>query len=116
MNCGKLQFGSLVVDGISYYHDLNHRPRQASQAEEETVEEIPRTFRTYSTSLEEKIAWKCKSLVVGTGRYRSLPVMDEVKAEARRRKIRLLIVLTDEALEILIREPEQTNAILHVTC
>ena len=42
--------------------------------------------------------------------------MDEVKREARRRKIDLLILPTDEAMETLEQKPDDTNAILHVTC
>jgi hypothetical protein len=43
-------------------------------------------------------------------------VMDGVKKEARRRKIELLILPTSEAIEVLKKNPEGTNAILHVTC
>jgi hypothetical protein len=42
--------------------------------------------------------------------------MDEVKREARRRKIDLLILPTDEAMETLAQKSDDTNAILHVTC
>lgn len=42
--------------------------------------------------------------------------MDEVKKEAQRRKIELLILPTSEAIEVLKKNPEDTNAILHVTC
>jgi len=42
--------------------------------------------------------------------------MKEVQAEAKRRKIELLILPTAEAIEILKQKAEETNAILHVTC
>jgi hypothetical protein len=42
--------------------------------------------------------------------------MDQVKREARRRKVQLLIIPTDEAIEALAQDPDDTNAILHVTC
>jgi len=38
-------------------------------------------------SSEEDIAWTCRTLVVGTGAHGSLPVMDEVRQEAKRRKV-----------------------------
>ena len=50
-------------------------------------------------SLEEGIPWKCRRLVVGTGTG-VLPLMKEVKAEAKRRKIELLIRQTSEAIDI----------------
>lgn len=55
-------------------------------------------------------------VVVGTGAYGSLPVMDDVKREAKRRKIELLVLPTREAIDELNKDPEDTNAILHVTC
>jgi hypothetical protein len=62
------------------------------------------------------VPWKCRRLVVGTGAG-ALSVMKEVKAEAQRRKIKLMILPTAEAIEILKKaEPAETHAILHVTC
>ena len=67
-------------------------------------------------SVEEKIPWKCRQLVIGTGVYGKLPVMQEVRREAERQKIKLLALRTIEAIELLDEEPKDTNAILHVTC
>jgi len=55
-------------------------------------------------SLEEKIPWQCRRLVVGTGTG-ALPVMQEVKREAKRRRIELLILPTIQAIEVLERVP-----------
>src|ERR1700724_1515096 len=48
---------------------------------------------------------QCQRRIVGTGRYGSLPVMDGVKREARRREIELLTIPTNEALETLVKKP-----------
>jgi len=53
--------------------------------------------------------------VIGTGTG-ALAVMDELKQEARRRKIELRILPTAQALELLKVARQDTNAILHVTC
>jgi hypothetical protein len=66
-------------------------------------------------SIKEEIPWKCRRLVIGTGTG-ALPVMEEVKREARSRKIKLQILPTAEAIKILEERPEGTNAILHLTC
>ena len=42
--------------------------------------------------------------------------MEEVKREARGRKVELPILPTDEAIAALAKRPDETNAILHVTC
>jgi hypothetical protein len=43
-------------------------------------------------------------------------VMDDVRREARRRKIALLVLPTTEAIQALKKHPKKANAILHVTC
>jgi hypothetical protein len=53
--------------------------------------------------------------VIGTGAG-ALPVMDEVKGEAKRRKIKLVILPTRDAIQELKKEAGTSNAILHVTC
>jgi len=45
-----------------------------------------------------------------------LPVMKEVECEARRHKVKLLILPTIKAIEVLQIDPADTNAIIHVTC
>jgi hypothetical protein len=66
-------------------------------------------------SLEEEIPWKCRRLVVGTGTG-ALPVMEDVEREAKRRKIELIVLPTAQAIKELKQHPDDTNAILHVTC
>jgi hypothetical protein len=66
-------------------------------------------------SAKEKIPWKCRRLVIGTGTG-ALPVMKEVQREAKRRKIKLLVLPTTQAIQTLKQNPDKTNAILHVTC
>ena len=66
-------------------------------------------------SIEEEIPWNCHRLVIGTGTG-ALPVMEQVKLEAQRRKIELVVVPTASAIALLKREPADTNAIIHVTC
>ncbi len=67
-------------------------------------------------SAEEEIPSKCRRLVIGTGAYGSLPVMKDVRSEAERRKIDLLILPTEQAIKVLGQGAEATNGILHITC
>jgi len=66
--------------------------------------------------VEEDIPWRCARLVIGTGLYGRLPVMKEVRYEAERRKVELLILPTGEAMQLLNKAAADTNALLHVTC
>ena len=42
--------------------------------------------------------------------------MKEVKREAERRKVELLVFPTTQAIEALRQDAHDTNAVLHVTC
>jgi hypothetical protein len=54
--------------------------------------------------------------VVGTGADEALPVMQQVRDEARRRKIDLVVLPTADAISTLTKATADTNAILHLTC
>jgi hypothetical protein len=66
--------------------------------------------------MEEDFPWKCTCLVIGTGAYGRLPVMDEMKREARDRGVELVVLPTAEAISVLEKHPKKTIAVLHVTC
>ena len=50
------------------------------------------------------------------GAYGRLPVMQKVGHDAGGHKIKLLVLPSIDAVEVLKRDPKDTNAILHVTC
>jgi len=108
-------FGSIRIDGVSYDHDVVIDRGEVSKRKKKASKKFRESFGHTPLSLEENIPWKCCRLVLGTGTG-ALPVMEEVKAEAKRRKIELLILPTAEAIEVLKQKAEGTNAILHVTC
>jgi hypothetical protein len=116
MDFSKFQFGKLNIDGITYERDLIIDRGRIRKRKKKLSKKFRHEFGHTPVSIEERIPWKCRRLVIGTGRYGSLPVMSEVKKEAHRRRIDLLILPTDEALEALAKNPDHTNAILHVTC
>mgnify|MGYP002814588072 CR=1 FL=1 len=68
-------------------------------------------------SLLEPIPWACRRLIVGTGADGALPIDKDVRDEARRLGVELLVLPTEEACERLAdADPGSVNAILHVTC
>jgi len=50
--------------------------------------------------------WKCRQFVIGTGAYGKLPVMREVRGKAERKKIKVPVLPTIEAIKVLNRKPE----------
>jgi len=113
----KFSFGSLRIDGSTYEHDVVIDHREIRKRKKRPSKKFRDDFgHTPPVGREEDIPWKCHRLVVGTGAYGRLPVMKEVKREAERHKVKLLILPTIKAIEALQQDPEDTNAILHVTC
>lgn len=116
MHFEEFSFGSIRIDGTTYPYDVVIDRGEVRKRKKKPSKKFRDEFGHTPLSLEEKLPWQCRRLVVGTGSYGQLPVMKGVKLEAERRKIKLLILPTAEALEALRRDPEETNAILHVTC
>ncbi len=109
-------FGSISIDGFTYEHDVVIDRGEVRKRKKKPSEKFRDAFGHTPLSIKEKIPWKKFSrLVIGTGTG-ALPVMEEVKSEARHRKINLVILPTVEAIEELRENPRETNAILHVTC
>ena len=54
--------------------------------------------------------------MIGTGADGALPVMPQVRDEARRRKVELVVLPTAQAIGALAKADAHTNAILHLTC
>jgi hypothetical protein len=113
---GKLRFGSIMINGASYRHDVVIDRGRILKRKKKPSKKYRERYGHTPVSIEEDMPWKCRRLVIGTGKYGSLPVMDEVKLEARKRGVNLLIASTDEAIEALAANNKDTNAILHVTC
>lgn len=109
-------FGSIRIDGTAYPHDVVIDCGEVRRREKKASKKFRDAYGHTPLSLAEKIPWQCRRLVVGTGAYGRLPVMEEVLSEAQRRKIELLIFPTAKAIELLSKDPDDTNAILHVTC
>jgi hypothetical protein len=116
MRFDRLRFGSITIDGQPYGHDVIIDRGEVRKRKKKSSKKFRKEFGHTPVSIEEKLPWKCRRLIVGTGNYGSLPVMEDVKREARRRKIELLIIPTDEAIDAFAKYPKDTNAILHVTC
>ena len=116
MKFGNFSFGSLQVDGSTYEHDVVIDRGEIRKRDKKPSKQFRDDFGHTPLSLEEDIPWKCTQLVIGTGVDGRLPVMKAVQREAERRKVELLILPTSVAIEMLIKGPANTNAILHVTC
>jgi hypothetical protein len=115
MRVEAFSFGSIRIDGITYEHDVVIDRGGIRKRNKKPSKKFRDAFGHTPLSAEEEIPWGCERLVIGTGTG-ALPIMKEVKREAKRRKIELLVLPTAKAIKALKDNPGKTNAILHVTC
>ena len=108
-------FGSIRIDGVTYGHDVVIDGEHVRERDKKPSKKYRKAFGHTPVSTDEKIPWKCRRLIIGTGTG-ALPVMEEVKHEAQRRSVELLILPTTEAIAELEAHPKLANAILHITC
>jgi hypothetical protein len=116
MHFKEFSFGSIKIDDTTYEHDVVIDRGEIRKRKKKPSKKFREEFGHTPLSIAEDIPWKCRRLVIGTGAQGRLPVMKEVKLEAERRKIELLILGTSEAIEALKQDRDETNAVLHVTC
>jgi hypothetical protein len=104
------------IDGTTYENDVILDRGEIRKRKKKPSRKYREQFGHTPVSLEEKIPWSCKRLVIGTGMNGRLPVMEEVLTEADRRGVQIIQCPTREAVRILEGDAPDTNAILHVTC
>ncbi len=110
-------FGEIEVDGRRVRHDVVIDRGRISRRHKGPSKPLRDQYGHTPLTLAEKIPWRCRRLIVGTGAEGALPIVDDVVAEARRRGGELLAVRTEEACKLLAKaDPDETSAILHVTC
>ncbi len=116
MQFGRFAFGSIEVEGTTYEHDLVIDGGRIRKRRKGPSKSLRSGYGHTPLSAAEDIPWSCHRLVVGSGAAGALPVMEDVAEEATRRGVELVILPTSQAIEELERAPDDTNAILHVTC
>jgi hypothetical protein len=116
MHISDYSFGSVRVDGVTYDHDVIIDRGQLRKRKKAASKKFRDAYGHTPLSVAEDIPWGCKRLVIGTGADGRLPVLPQVKAEARRRGVDLTVLPTSAAIESLAGATADTNAILHLTC
>ena len=116
MEIDKFSFGTIRIEGQLYERDIVIDHGEVRLRKKKPSKRFRGEFGHTPLSVEEKIPWKCRRLVIGTGAQGSLPVMPAVLEEARRRGVEVTAVKTAKAVELLRDAGDDTNAVLHITC
>jgi hypothetical protein len=110
-------FGVIVIDGARYEHDVVVEAGRVRRRKKAPSKAYRSRYGHTPLSADEDIPWSSSRLVVGTGASGQLPIMPEVREEAKLRGVELIAIPTSEACRLL--EPvdgSDVYAILHVTC
>ena len=117
MQARLISFGLIEIDGQRFDHDVVIDHGRVSKRSKKASKPLRDRYGHTPLSLLEPIPWACRRLIVGTGADGALPIDKDVRDEARRLGVKLLVLPTEEACERLAdADPGSVNAILHVTC
>mgnify|MGYP003565761307 CR=1 FL=1 len=117
MEVQMLEFGVLVIAGRCYEHDVVIDGGRVEKRRKKASRAFRPRFGHTPLSVAEPLPWGGKPLIIGTGKYGSLPIRDEVRAEAERRGVELIVVPTPDACQMLADVPAaEVHAVLHTTC
>ncbi len=96
MRIEKFSFGSIQIDGETYEHDVVIDQGEIKKRKKKPSKKFRDKFGHTPLSIEEKIPWKCRRLLIGNGFSGAVPVMDAVKRKAEKRGVALIILPTPE--------------------
>jgi hypothetical protein len=116
MRIDRFEFGMIRIDGETYERDVLLDRGRVRLRKKNRSKKFRAEFGHTPLSVEEKIPWNCRRLVIGTGAEGSLPVMPAVLEEAERRRVKVVAVRTPRAIELINQDRSDTNAVLHITC
>lgn len=116
MDVGFVGFGEVVIDGTRYGHDVIIERGAVRKRKKGPSRPFRDRYGHTPLSAAEDIPWSDR-VVIGTGAEGRLPVMDEVRDQAKARGVELIELPTPAAVRLLqSTKRKQVNAIIHVTC
>jgi hypothetical protein len=117
MHVDAYEFGEITIDGVAYDRDVVVDHGRIRKREKGPSRPRQGEFGHTPLTSAEEIPWKAQRLWIGTGAHGRLPVTDDLREEARRRGVELLMKPTPELVKLINSSlPPETNLILHVTC
>lgn len=117
----KTGFGYIVVNGVKYDHDIVvHVDGKVTRRKKELSKPYKKGFHTplAPPEIEEILAEKPEIIVIGSGQYGALPVLNETIKLLEEKKVKYIIEKTPKAIEEYneLSKERKVAAIFHVTC
>jgi hypothetical protein len=114
MHADHYEFGSITIDGTRYDHDLVIESGAIRKRKKKPSKPLKAKYGHTPLSAEEEIPLTNRRLIIGTGAYGKLPVLEEVYDVAGKRGVAVETMPTEEAARHL--DDPETDFILHLTC
>ena len=116
MKAKLITFGEIEIDGEAYLHDVVITAGKITKRKKKPSKQYRDRYGHTPLSVEEKIPWGRDRLIVGTGAYGRLPIMDEIH-QPKQRGVEIVAMPTEEACQLLgDLKAKKVYAVLHVTC
>lgn len=117
MKAKLIAFGELEIDGKRYTSDVVIERGRVRKRDKKPSKPYRDQYGHTPLSADEAIPWHAPRLIVGTGVYGRLPIMDALVAAAEARGIAIAAMPTKEACKLIrTLEADAINAVLHITC
>lgn len=116
MRFEEFRFGLIRIDGMTFEQDVVIDRGKITLRKKKPSKRFRGEYGHTPLSAEERIPWKCRRLVIGTGFDGALPIMPQVRREAEDRGVDLVAVPTSQAIKLLAKSQKDVNAVLHITC
>ena len=124
MGIDSIEFGSITIDGRRYAHDVVVYPEKVERRKKHISKEEHGTSHKFSRNeileyLKGLDLHEIKLVVVGTGQYGKLSLLDETKKVLEDEDIEVIEVRTPEAIRKFNSDDvsrKEKIGIFHVTC
>lgn len=124
MNIENTRFGSITIDGKKYNHDIVIFPNHIEKRKKWITKEKHGTSHNFTREemkeyLSNVNTNEIKIVVVGTGQYGKLKLLDETKKLLQEKDIEFIELKTPEAIKYFEEKAgaqTQKIGIFHVTC
>ncbi len=110
-------FGTIVVAGVRYDHDVVIEDGVVGARDKGPSRKLKTGHGHTPLTTAERLPWSRQRLIIGSGYSGRLPILEDVAAAAEAHGVELEVLPTAEACALLRRtDASEANAILHVTC
>ena len=117
MDISFLEFGKIKIKEKVFEHDIIINRGRVRIRNKKASKRFRKDYGHTPVSCGESLPWGGDRLIIGTGAYGQLPVMEEVLEESQKRGVHVESMPTEQACDLIAKLlNKNVYALLHVTC